>query len=120
MGKIIIEQMEFFAFHGHFEEEQRIGNKFLVDIEIETVRTEKAATTDHLKDALDYQQVYDLVSKQMAITSHLLEHVAGRIMEAIIEQFKAIISFLRIKVSKINPAMGGSIGKVSVILERKL
>ncbi len=36
MGKIIIEDMEFYAFHGHYKEEQIVGNRFLVDLEIET------------------------------------------------------------------------------------
>ena len=36
MGKIIIEEMEFYAFHGHYQEEQIVGNRFLVDLEFET------------------------------------------------------------------------------------
>jgi len=36
MGLIQIENMEFYAFHGHFKEERIVGNKFLVDLTIET------------------------------------------------------------------------------------
>ena len=37
MGKIIIEEMEFYAFHGHYQEEQIVGNRFLVDLEMDAV-----------------------------------------------------------------------------------
>jgi dihydroneopterin aldolase len=40
MGKILLEGMEFFAYHGHYEEEQIIGTKFIVDIEIDFERLE--------------------------------------------------------------------------------
>ncbi|MCA1747113.1 MAG: dihydroneopterin aldolase, partial [Bacteroidales bacterium] len=33
---IKIEGMEFYAFHGHYKEEQIVGNRFLVDLEMET------------------------------------------------------------------------------------
>ena len=42
MGLIEIEGMEFYAYHGHFKEEQVVGNKFLVNVSIET-DCEKAA-----------------------------------------------------------------------------
>ena len=39
MGLIQIENMEFYAFHGHFKEERIVGNKFIVDLTIETDMT---------------------------------------------------------------------------------
>ena len=35
MGRIILDGMEFFAYHGCFKEEQLIGTKFIVNIEIQ-------------------------------------------------------------------------------------
>ena len=32
MSKITIENMEFYAYHGHFEEEQKIGTWFSLDL----------------------------------------------------------------------------------------
>ncbi|RZK29989.1 MAG: dihydroneopterin aldolase, partial [Hymenobacter sp.] len=32
MGQIALEGLEFFAFHGYYDEEQKIGNKYGVDI----------------------------------------------------------------------------------------
>ncbi|MDX5443432.1 MAG: dihydroneopterin aldolase, partial [Hymenobacteraceae bacterium] len=36
MGQIALEGMEFFAFHGFYDEEQKIGNKYGVDLYIKT------------------------------------------------------------------------------------
>jgi len=114
MGIIEIEGMEFFAYHGHYDVEQKIGNRFLVDISIE-YDCSKAADSDRLDDALDYQKVYLLIKKEMGIVSNLLEHVVQRILDALKSQFPGIQK-ATVKVSKMNPPMGGLIEKVSVTL----
>lgn len=113
MGKILIEEMEFYAYHGCFIEEQIVGNKFLVDIEIDT-NIEISAITDNLNETINYQTVYLLTKKEMEIKSKLLENVAKRICNSLIDNFPRINS-LKIKVSKLNPPLGGKIKKVSVV-----
>lgn len=116
--KVIIEleNMKFYAYHGHFEVEQTVGNHFMVNLWIET-DTAEAIYTDRLKDALDYQHLYAIVKEEMEIPSHLLEHVANRILSRIESEFKTVAR-TRIKISKINPPMGGEMQQVSVTLER--
>lgn len=116
MGQIQIENMEFYSFHGHFREEQIVGNKFLVDLVIET-DMKIPAGSDNLKDAVDYQRIYQITKLQMEKKSHLLEHIAGRIIDAIYAEMKGITK-ITVKVSKMNPPMGGKIGSVSVVLSR--
>ena len=116
MGLIQIENMEFYSFHGHFTEERIVGNKFRVDVTIET-NMELPSASDNLKDAVDYQSVYELIKQQMELKSHLLEHIAGRILDAIYSEVEGIIK-ATVKVSKMNPPMGGKIGSVSVVLSR--
>ena len=82
MGLIQIDGMEFYAFHGHYKEEQIVGSKFLVDLTIET-DMEKPAETDNLRDAVNYQQAYGIIKAQMEQKSHLLENLATRIMDAL-------------------------------------
>jgi len=113
---IQIENMEFYSFHGHFKEEQIVGNKFLVDLTIET-DMERPKETDSLKDAVNYQRVYEIVKNQMEMKSHLLEHIAGRILDAVYKEV-AGIKKVSVKVSKMNPPMGGKIGSVSVVMSR--
>jgi 7,8-dihydroneopterin aldolase/epimerase/oxygenase len=117
MGKIEIEGMYFYAWHGHFDVEQLVGNDFLVDLSLET-DCSLAALTDNLDDALNYQAVYDVVKREMMVKSRLLEHVAQRILDALDAQFP-VIQKATVKVSKVNPAMGGQIQKVSVSVSRE-
>ena len=102
-GIIEIEGMEFFAFHGCYETERVVGNKFMVYARIETDCT-KAAQTDN-------------IAKEMMITSHLLEHVAQRMINALYNAFPQI-SHVTIKVSKLNPPLGGKIAATSVTLSK--
>jgi 7,8-dihydroneopterin aldolase/epimerase/oxygenase len=108
--------MEFYSFHGHFKEERIVGNKFIVDLTIETDMS-IPKESDNLKDAVNYQRVYEIVKIQMEKKSHLLEHIAGRILDAIYNEAEGIKK-LTVKVSKMNPPMGGKIGSVSVIMTR--
>ena len=115
MGKIILENMEFYAYHGCFKEEQVVGNYFMVTVTINT-DCSKAILSDNIADALNYQTVFDIVKTEMQITSHLLEHVAGRIIERIKGAFH-LIQHVSVTVSKINPPLGGKTERVSVTLE---
>ena len=117
MGVIEIEGMHFYAYIGHFEAERIVGNRLMVNLRIET-DCQIASISDDLSDALNYQQVYELVKREMAIPSHLLEHAARRILDAIYIEFPGILN-ARIKISKLNPPMGGQIDKVSVTLEKE-
>jgi dihydroneopterin aldolase len=111
MGTIMLEGMEFFAFHGCFKEEQIIGTKFIVDLEVEADTT-AAEASDNLHDTLDYTGIYRIVKHEMEQKSHLLEHVAHRIREALLAAYPAIRS-LRLKIAKVNPPMGGKMKHVS-------
>ncbi len=116
MSTIQIENMEFYAYHGHFREEQIVGNRFLVDLWIET-DMRKPAVSDNLDDAVNYQVAYKLVRKEMEKKSNLLEHIAKRILDTLFENLKGIEK-ARVKISKMNPPVGGKMDNVSVLLGR--
>ncbi|MDP2890183.1 MAG: dihydroneopterin aldolase [Bacteroidota bacterium] len=115
MVLIEIEGMEFYAFHGHFEVEKIAGNRFLVNLKIEADLS-KAGQTDRLEDTLDYQKAYLAVKEEMSVPSDLLEHVCQRIISRIKAEFSEVQKVV-VKVSKMNPPMGGQIEKVSVMME---
>jgi 7,8-dihydroneopterin aldolase/epimerase/oxygenase len=116
MGLILLEEMEFYAYHGHYKEEQIVGNRFLVDLTIET-DMDIAARTDDLRDALNYQSAYEIVNKEMQKKSRLLENVATRILNSLYQNLKGVKK-ATVKVSKINPPLGGKTRSVSVTLSR--
>ncbi|MCQ2119879.1 MAG: dihydroneopterin aldolase [Bacteroidales bacterium] len=103
---IELEGMEFHAFHGCLEQERREGNTFIVDFYAETDLSE-AAESDDLKDTVDYGKVYDIVAREMAIPSNLLEHVASRILKAVEKEFEGF-TYTRVRVSKKNPPVSGT------------
>ena len=111
MGQISLEGMEFFAYHGCYKEEQIIGTKFIVDLQV-SIDTTTAEESDHLKDTLSYVQLYQVVKKEMEQKSHLLEHVAKRIMDSMKAGFTQV-QRIELKISKINPPIGGKVSHVS-------
>ncbi|HRY31855.1 MAG TPA: dihydroneopterin aldolase [Bacteroidales bacterium] len=114
MATISLENMEFFAYHGHFPEEQIIGTRFLVSFTFEA-DTSEAEINDDLQLTINYQSVYQLIKKEMEAHSKLIEHVALRILTTVCEAFPAI-TWARVKVAKMNPPLGGRTGSVSITL----
>jgi len=117
MGQIKIEGMEFYSFHGHYPEEQIVGSRFMVDLVIETDLS-RASVSDNLNDSVDYQKAYEIVREQMEKKSYLLENIAGRILDALFAGLDGITG-ATVKVSKLNPPVGGKTGAVSVVMTRK-
>jgi len=97
--------MEFHAFHGCLEQERKEGNTFVVDFRGKR-DGKKAAKTDDLKNTADYSKIYEIVASEMAKPSNLLENVAARIVDAIMEADFGFW-FAQVRVSKKNPPVGG-------------
>jgi 7,8-dihydroneopterin aldolase/epimerase/oxygenase len=112
MGIIALEGMEFFAYHGCFEEERLMGGRFLIDITI-SANTETAEQTDDLNQTVDYKAVYEAMKEEVEIKAKLLEHLARRIADRLMSNFPAIQGLI-VKVSKLNPPVGGMVNRVSV------
>ena len=117
MSRISLENMEFHAFHGCLEHERLLGNTFIVCITME-LKTARAGETDALEDTLNYQFVYDAVKNQMDIPSNLIEHVGQRILDSVFTEFPQI-EVLEVKLSKLNPPLGGKVDRVTIELCRK-
>jgi len=117
MGVITLHDMEFFAHHGCFEEEQTTGAYFSVDVSIDT-NMDKPAKSDNLDDAVNYQHMYNLVRQEMQVSSKLLEHVAERILQTLHKQLKNIDA-ATVTIRKLNPPLGGKVGHSAVTMNRQ-
>ncbi len=117
MAAISIEGMEFFAYHGRYNDEHIIGNKYIVDFYFET-DTKGAEKSDDIRQTVNYQSVYKVIKKEMKLNSKLIEHVAKRIIDAVCKEFPHIKE-ANIKISKLNPQLGGKADKVSVTVSRQ-
>ena len=116
MSKIKIENLKIFAFHGVLPEEKILGTNYIINLEIEA-DLEKASASDDLKDTINYAEINDILHQEMAIPSQLLEHVNGRIIKKIKNNFPQI-TFIKIKLTKTNPPMKGEMDGVSVEMEK--
>ena len=114
MATIGLEGMAFYAHHGCFEEERKIGTRFEVECSL-VYDAGEAALRDDLNAAIDYQHVYQVIKTEMDVPSALLEHVARRILCALHAQFPQL-QRAEVKISKLQPPLGGNIRKVSVIM----
>ena len=112
---INLDNMEFYAFHGCYKEEQMVGNRFRVDLSL-TFDAQTASSTDSVEDTVDYLEVYQCVRKEMMKKSHILEHVAARILRAVTERFPGILS-AHVRVAKMAPPLGGQVESVSVEMD---
>ena len=115
MGQIYLENIRTYSHHGCMKEETVIGSEYRVDLWVDADLT-IASSSDDLKDTPDYVVLHQIVVKEMKIPSRLLEHVAQRIIERIKSTVKDL-DHIRVRVSKINPPIGGDVQSVSVLLE---
>lgn len=116
MGKIILEDIDIYAYHGHLPEEKKTGTTFRINLEI-SLDLEKAGRTDRLEDTFDYAQAYSIIKEEMKIPSSLLEHVAQRIVNRLFGA-SAAIREVSLRVSKLNPPFDGEVKAVSVELTK--
>lgn len=114
--RIVLERMEFRAYHGCYELERKVGNRFTVDLEI-TAELGSAAADDDVRQTVNYLTVYQLVREQMRTTRHTIERAATDILDALYAAFPQIRR-IRCTVSKLAPPLGGKLERVSVVLER--
>lgn len=103
-GYILLRDLRFHAFHGVLPQERLVGGNFVVDLRV-GYPLAQAMTSDRVDDTLNYASLYALVEREMQQPSSLLEHVAGRIAQAIAKTFPEALS-IDLMLTKQNPPMG--------------
>lgn len=111
---ILLKEIRCYAYHGVAPQENLIGNEYLIDLKLK-VNISKAAQTDEVADTVNYAEVHHVIKTEMAVPSKLLEHVGGRIIEKLFEQFPAIEE-IELRLSKRNPPMGADIESAGIEL----
>ncbi|WP_130734834.1 dihydroneopterin aldolase [Flavobacterium sp. J27] len=117
MGIIILQNIRTYSYHGCLLEEGKIGSDYKVDLKIKT-NLKKSAQTDELHDTVDYVDLNRIVMEEMAIRAKLLEHVAQRIIDKILQELPTITR-VKVAVSKLNPPIGGDVEAVTIVLQQK-
>jgi len=116
MVTIKLKQLRFFAHHGLYEEERKVSNEFIVDLEVD-FETPKAVIT-RMNETINYIKLYELVKKHMLQTTDLIETLATKITETIHELYPQVKK-ISISITKKFPPVINFSGNVSVNFEKK-
>jgi len=108
---IRIKNAQFYAYHGALQEEQNIGGRFEVDVDIETNFAD-AVKNDELHLTINYHKVYQFIDEIVHKENfYLIETLSERIAEGLMERFELILK-LSIRVRKRSVPVGGMLDYV--------
>jgi dihydroneopterin aldolase len=110
-----LQGLHVFGYHGVEEEEKRLGQLFLIDVELEVG---DRGVSDLLADAIDYTQVASAIRELSG--SHrfdLLEALATQTADMLMERFAPERVRLRVRKPQVKPA-GMTVEHAAVIVER--
>jgi dihydroneopterin aldolase len=111
-----LKNMTFHAFHGVWDEEREIGQRFEVDVELQ-VDAEAAAETDKLKDTVDLAVVFEVVEGVVVHDRYkLLETMGEKIAQRILKDFG--VDEVRVRVRKPHAPIRGTQDGMEVELVR--
>ena len=111
---ITLDSLRFYAYHGAEPQEAIVGAWYMVSISMKADVTD-AIFSDNLNGTINYAKVAAIIKQQMEIRSALLEHVAGRIAQALFEGIPTIRK-VTVTVSKLNPAVAAPCKSASFTL----
>ena len=112
---ITLQDIELRAYHGCYDLEQQVGNRFIVELTI-TTPLGAVADEDAVEKAVNYLTVYEKVREVMRVKCRTIECVAQNIITAVKEHYPQIVE-VECRVTKLAPPLGGKVGRVSVTLK---
>ncbi|SDQ04150.1 dihydroneopterin aldolase [Virgibacillus subterraneus] len=118
MDKILINQMAFYGYHGLFPEENKLGQRFYVDVQL-MLNLKKSSKSDDMNDSINYGDVYELVKGIMeGKPKNLIEAVAEDIAKDLFHEFN-LLKACTVKVTKPDPPIPGHYQSVAVEITRE-
>lgn len=99
-----IDGIRLHARHGVLPQEQLTGNDYIINVRA-SYDISRAMQTDDVADTLNYAEVYNIIKEEMSVPSKLIEHVAGRIADRLMDSYSQISSIM-LRITKCNPPMG--------------
>ncbi|MEB3103286.1 dihydroneopterin aldolase [Ferviditalea candida] len=118
MDKITLQGMRFFGYHGVFPEENKLGQRFVVDLTL-FADLKRAGVNDALADTVNYAEILETTRKVVEEESfQLIEAVAERIASLLLDTYTKI-NEITVKVTKPHPPVDAHFDGVSVEINRK-
>ncbi|HLQ71329.1 MAG TPA: dihydroneopterin aldolase [Bacillota bacterium] len=118
MDKIMLNNMQFYGFHGLFPEENKLGQRFHVDVVL-FADLLQAGMSDDMDDSVDYGAIYETVKGVVEQkVYHLLEAVADAIANELLATY-SLVNACTIRVKKPDPPIPGHYDSVAVEIHRE-
>jgi len=118
MDKIIIEELEVYAYHGVAPEEKALGQMFIVSVEVST-DLEAAGNSDDLSCTINYGDLCDDTEQVLKSQKYdLLEAAAMAVVQRILLKYKAAIS-VKVLLKKPWAPLGRHLKYAAVEIERR-
>ncbi len=115
---ISLEGLEIFGYHGVYPAERELGQRFVVDLDLELLECPGGAT-DALDDTVDYASLADLVAQTVGGEPvALLEHLASQLADAVLTRDDRIAAVV-VTVHKPQVAIPHSLSEARVTLRRE-
>lgn len=114
---VIVKGLQVWGTHGNFPEENKLGQKFIVDVEASYDMTEMGLTDD-LEAGLSYATLYKIATRIVSTEQHkLLQRVAHRIAEEVVKVFP--VHQIRVTIKKPSVPIGGIVDYAAVSIVRE-
>jgi len=115
VAEIALEELEFFAHHGYYEEERQRGNKFTVDVKVSIPFNDN--NTEDINNTINYEGLYKVVAVEMGQPVLLLETLAANILEQLFALYPQLTQ-AEVSVAKHNPPIEGVAARSKITLKR--
>jgi 7,8-dihydroneopterin aldolase/epimerase/oxygenase len=112
--KLELYGLQVFGYHGVEEEEQRLGQLFLYDVELEVG---DRGADDRIEGAVDYRRVVEAIRDVSSQRFALIEALATAVADTLIEQFPVESVRVRVRKPQVKPA-GTTVDYSAVTVER--
>ncbi|MEL6123947.1 MAG: dihydroneopterin aldolase [Bacteroidota bacterium] len=112
--RVSLRGIKFYAFHGYYEFERRVGNNFELDVDVVFAMT--GDPNDQIDKTINYEEIYRICESYMQKKYLLLESVAHDIASEIRGNYSNIKS-VEVTLSKLKPPVGGKVDKAVVSIQ---
>ena len=115
--RIILRDLGFYGYHGLFAEEERLGQRFFVDLEC-GVDLSAPGETDAIGHTVSYADIYDVVKATFETKrTKLIEALGQNIVSALFERF-GDINWIIIRIRKPEAPIAMVRGEAAIELHR--
>ncbi|MDT3428732.1 dihydroneopterin aldolase [Paenibacillus forsythiae] len=117
MDKMKLHRMEYYGYHGVFEEERKLGQRYYIDLELE-LDLSGAGRSDDLQQTVNYAEAHALVKNIVEQESYKLIEALGERIASVLLHTYTIINAVTVKVTKPHPPFDVHFQGVTVELRR--